>query len=134
MLCAGATLWSDSVDRKIDDILAVQTEVAQEVVRTVRQQFLGGQNRAGGKRPTENLAALNLYLQGRYHLSQRTEQGLRKALEFFDKAILEDPQLAQAYSGLADAPWVAGSLWRRRAGECLDQSRFQCDPGSSIGR
>ena len=99
----GCYLWSDSIDRKIDDILTTQTEVAQEVVRTVRQQFLGGHNRSSGKRPTENLAALNLYLQGRYHLNQRTEQGLRKALEFFDKAILEDPQLAQAYSGLADA-------------------------------
>jgi TolB-like protein/Flp pilus assembly protein TadD len=98
----GCYLWSDAIDRKRDDVLTIQAEVAQEVVQAVRQQFLGGHHN-GGKRPTENLAALNLYLQGRYHLSQRTEQGLRKALEFFDKAILEDPQLAQAYAGLGDA-------------------------------
>jgi hypothetical protein len=55
-------------------------------------------------RPVVNLAAQNLYLQGRYHLNQRTEEGLRRAVEFFEKAIVEDAQYAQAYSGLADGP------------------------------
>ena len=53
--------------------------------------------------PAENLAARNLYLQGRYHLNQRTDEGLQKALEFFEKAIVEDAQFALAHSGLADA-------------------------------
>jgi serine/threonine-protein kinase len=44
-----------------------------------------------------------MYLQGRYHLNQRTEHGLRRAVDFFTKAIAEDPQLARAYAGLADA-------------------------------
>src|SRR5213079_2132410 len=56
-----------------------------------------------GPRPIENLAAHNLYLQGRYHLNQRTEEGLVKAVEFFEKAIVEDPQYAAAHSGLSDA-------------------------------
>ena len=43
----------------------------------------------GVRRPTENLAAYNLYVQGRYHLNQRTEEGLRKAVEFFEKALVE---------------------------------------------
>lgn len=53
-------------------------------------------------RHTENLAAHNLYLQGKYHLSQRTEEGLLKAADLFQKAIIEDPQYALAHSGLAD--------------------------------
>ena len=53
-------------------------------------------------RHTENLAAHNLYLQGKYHLSQRTEEGLLKAADLFQKAIVEDPQYALAHSGLAD--------------------------------
>ena len=104
----GCYLWSDSIDGKIDDALAIQTEVARTVVQTVREQMMGGLTRKGGKRPTENLAALNMYLLGRYHLDQRTEQGLRKALEFFDKAILEDPQFAEAYAGLSDAYGLLG--------------------------
>ena len=55
------------------------------------------------RRPADNLAARNLYLQGRYHLNQRTDEGLQKALEFFEKAIVEDAQFAHAHSGLADA-------------------------------
>ncbi|MDE3199140.1 MAG: tetratricopeptide repeat protein, partial [Acidobacteriota bacterium] len=54
-------------------------------------------------RPVENLAARNLYLQGRYHLNQRNEEGLRKAADFFEKALIEDSQYAPAFSGLADA-------------------------------
>jgi TolB-like protein/tetratricopeptide (TPR) repeat protein len=120
----GCYLWSDTVDGKIDDTLSIQTEVARSVVQTVRQQLLGGGlPKKGGHRPTENLAALNMYLQGRYHLDQRTEQGLRKALEFFEKAIAEDPQFADAYAGLSDAHGLLGhygvtapaSVWTRAA-------------------
>jgi tetratricopeptide (TPR) repeat protein len=56
----------------------------------------------------ENLAAYNLYVQGRYHLNQRTEEGLRKSVEFFEKAIVENAQYAEAYSGLADAYGLLG--------------------------
>ena len=57
----------------------------------------------GARQQSDNLAARNLYLQGRYHLNQRTEEGLHKAVEFFEKAIIEDTQFSLAHSGLADA-------------------------------
>jgi hypothetical protein len=59
-------------------------------------------------------AAYNLHVQGRHHLNQRTEEGLRKAVEFFEKAIVEDTQYAHAYSGLADASF--GENIRRASG------------------
>ena len=99
----GCFLWSESIDRSLDDVFAIQEEVAQMVNRTVCSELLGDPSRKPFRRHTENLAAHNMYLQGRYHLDQRTEQGLRKAMEFFGKAIAEDPHLAQAYAGLADA-------------------------------
>ena len=99
----GCYLWSDSIDRKMDDLFAIQEEVAKAVSQTLRTELSGVEGRAGAKHSSENLAARNLYLQGRYHLSQRTERGLRQALDFFDKAIGEDPQFALAYSGLSDA-------------------------------
>ncbi len=96
-------LWSESVDRELDSIFSVQEEIAQRIQQKLQTELSGGGIGRGGKRPTENLAAHNLYLQGRYHVNQRTEQGLRKAVEFFDRAIAEDPQYAPSYSGLADA-------------------------------
>ena len=99
----GCYLWSASIDRKIDDLFAIQEEVAGAIFQTLRGELSGDQTRVGSRHPTENLAAHNLYLQGRHHLSQRTEQGLRKALDFFERAIVEDPQFSRAYSGLSDA-------------------------------
>jgi TolB-like protein/Tfp pilus assembly protein PilF len=96
-------LWSESVDRELGNVFSLQEEVAQRVQQKLQEEISGSGNRCGAGRAPENLAAHNLYLQGRYHLNQRTEQGLRKAVEFFDRAIAEDPQYAPSYSGLADA-------------------------------
>jgi TolB-like protein/Flp pilus assembly protein TadD len=101
-------LWSTSIDRQLDDSIALQEEVARLISEKLQGE-LGGEGHAkGDDRPTENLAAYNFYLQGRHRLAQRSEDGLRKAVEFFDKAIAEDPQYAQAYSGLADAHGLLG--------------------------
>jgi TolB-like protein/tetratricopeptide (TPR) repeat protein len=99
----GCFLWSESIDRNPGDVFSVQEEVAQMVQHTVCSEMLDGPDRKPFRRHTENLAAHNMYLQGRYHLDQRTEQGLRKAMDFFGRAITEDPQLAPAFAGLADA-------------------------------
>ena len=96
-------LWSESIDVALGDVFAAQESVAAAVVHKLEPRLLDAGQRRGTRRPAENLAARNLYLQGRYHLNQRTDEGLQKALEFFEKAIVEDAQFALAHSGLADA-------------------------------
>ena len=96
-------LWSESIDAALGDPFAAQELVAAAVVKKLEPRLLDGGQRRGARRPAENLAARNLYLQGRYHLNQRTDEGLHKALDFFEKAIVEDAQFALAHSGLADA-------------------------------
>jgi serine/threonine-protein kinase len=96
----GTYLWSEALDFRAPDF-AAQEAVAQAVIRKLHDGPLGG-GPMRGRRPTDNLAARNLYLQGRYHLNQRTEEGLRKAVEFFERAIVEDSHYALAHSGLAD--------------------------------
>ncbi len=95
-------LWSESIDADTADLFGAQERVARAIVQRLEPEFAEGP-RPSGRRPTQNLAAHNLYLQGRYHLSQRSEEGLLKALEFFEKALVEDAQYAPAHSGLADA-------------------------------
>jgi len=95
-------LWSESIDAESTDLFGAQERVARAIAQRLEPEF-AERPRASLRRPTENLAAHNLYLQGRYHLSQRSEEGLRKALEFFEKALVEDMQYAPAHSGLADA-------------------------------
>lgn len=105
---SGNYLWSESFDRTNTNVFAIQEEVAQAVSKRLQAGLTPSGGREKFKNPTENLAAYNFYLQGRYHLSQRTEEGLRKAIEFFDKVIAEDPRYAEAYSGLADAYELLG--------------------------
>ena len=96
-------LWSESVDALSRDLFGAQEKVAEIVCRRLEPDLKDKRRGRGFGVPVENLAAQNLYLQGRYHLSQRTDEGLRKAVEFFEKSLAEDGQFALAHSGLADA-------------------------------
>jgi TolB-like protein/Flp pilus assembly protein TadD len=96
-------VWSESIEAGLADSIEAQDAIAKTIVERLQPERLRGGELAWGRKPIENLAAHNLYLQGRYHLNQRTEEGLVKAVDFFQKAILEDPQYAGAHSGLSDA-------------------------------
>lgn len=100
---SGCYLWSESIDESLADAFAAQEHVAEAVIKRLEPDIGDGSGAPRLARPVVNLAAQNLYLQGRYHLNQRTEEGLRKALDFFEKAVAEDAQYAVAHSGLADA-------------------------------
>jgi len=102
---SGCYLWSESLNGAVADPLTVQESAARAVATRLQSEITG---ESGGRRVAENLAAHNLYLQGRYHLNQRTEEALRKAVDFFEKAIVEDAQYSLAYSGLSDAYGLLG--------------------------
>ena len=101
----GFYVWSRAMDHSLDDAIAAQEEIARMIADQLKSEVA---NSTGSRGPVGNLAAFNLYVQGRYHLNQRTEEGLRKAVEFFERAIGESAQYAQAYSGLADAYSLLG--------------------------
>jgi TolB-like protein/Tfp pilus assembly protein PilF len=100
---SGCYKWSESTEHPANDLFALQTAVAQAVSARLRADVPAAPPVVATGRPAVNLAAHNLYRQGRYHLEQRSEEGLLKAKDFFQKALVEDPQYALALSGLADA-------------------------------
>ena len=99
---SGFYLWSESTDVELADPVSGQELIARVVADKVAPE-VESDGLPGARRQSDNLAARNLYLQGRYHLNQRTEEGLHKAVEFFEKAIVEDSQFSLAHSGVADA-------------------------------
>jgi serine/threonine-protein kinase len=99
---SGYYLWSESIDVSISDPIAAQELIAKAVLSKLGPLLSDGEHHVS-RHTSDNLAARNLYLQGRYHLNQRTEEGLQKAVEFFEKALIEDAQFSLAHSGLADA-------------------------------
>src|SRR5262249_12673915 len=103
----GYQIWSDRYDRDIDDVFAVQDEIARAIVDKLTEKLGGYAGMPLVKRATEDLDAYNLYLQGRYHWARRGAS-LKKAVEYFEQAIARDPSYALAYAGLADAYGVLG--------------------------
>lgn len=105
----GAQLWGEQYHRKLTDILAVQDEISREISEKLRMKLTGEEKKRLTKRHTENAAAYQLYLKGRYYWNRRTEEGFKKAIDFFNQAIEEDSAYALAYAGLADCYALLGS-------------------------
>jgi serine/threonine-protein kinase len=98
----GYQIWSERYDREMDDVFAIQDEISLEIVNKLRLKLGGKERSMLFKRYTEDIEAYSLYLKGRFHLNKRTEEGLQKAKEFFEKAIDKNPTYALAYAGIAD--------------------------------
>ena len=102
----GFHLWSERYDREMEDVFEVQDEIARAVVEKLKGKLLGTADAALVKRPTDDLEAYDLYLQGRYYWSRRYKGHLGKALDYFKQAIARDPSCAPAHAGLADGHTV----------------------------
>jgi TolB-like protein/Flp pilus assembly protein TadD len=96
-------LWAETYDRKLTDIFAVESEIAQTVAQALQATLTGSEKSSIAKRPTENPEAYELYLKGRFFWNKRTGVDLRKAIEYFQQAIAKDPNYALAYAGVADS-------------------------------
>ena len=99
----GRTLWSERYDREMADIFAIQDEIAQAIVQTLRASFLGDLGDPTPVRYRANVRAYSLYLKGRYWWNRRNQADTAQAVKYFEQAIGEDPDYALAYTGLADS-------------------------------
>ncbi len=107
----GYHLWSETYDRQLEDVFAIQEEISRAIVEALKLRLGSGTEHVVA--PTKNLEAYSLYLKGRFFFNKLSEPGLRKALDFFQLALLQDPAYARAYAGIADVwcnladDWVA---------------------------
>ncbi|HSN73061.1 MAG TPA: tetratricopeptide repeat protein [Steroidobacteraceae bacterium] len=97
----GSHLWSDTYDRQLDDVFALQDEIASAVVDVLRLKLLGETRSVRAAR--HDPAAYNLYLEGRFEGERRTEQSLDRAVTLYREAIERDPGFALAWVGLSIA-------------------------------
>jgi TolB-like protein/Tfp pilus assembly protein PilF len=96
----GFHLWSETYDRELNDIFAVQEEIARAVAGSLKVALLGEKTATSPPRGT-NAEAYNAYLQGRYFLERRSQENIDRALGYFELAIKLDPGYAPAWVGLA---------------------------------
>ncbi|HET7292314.1 MAG TPA: protein kinase [Vicinamibacteria bacterium] len=98
----GFHLWSETYDRELDDVLAVQDDIARAVSGALKLTLLGG----GATPPaagSKSAASYNLYLQGRHIQARRTKADLERASDYFRQALELDPGYARAWLGLANS-------------------------------
>lgn len=99
----GRLLWSERYDRTLEDVFAIEEEIARTIVDTLRATSFAELAEPVARRYTENVTAYGLYLKGRYAWNARNQEGVAEAIRCFMQAIAEDPRYAPAYAGLADS-------------------------------
>ncbi len=97
----GYHIWSQSYDRELDDVFAIQDEIASSIAEALVDSFTGLTNKPAGR--TRNLAAFEAFRTGRLHWWRRSPPEIQKAIELFAKALEHDPQYAPAYAAIADS-------------------------------
>ncbi|MBC7220302.1 tetratricopeptide repeat protein [Candidatus Bipolaricaulota bacterium] len=102
-------LWSEAYDRQLEDVLAIQSEIARKVAEVLEVKLLAGEERRLQQRAARDVDIYMLYLKGRHFWNQRSESGLKRAIEIFRDVIAADPHYALAYAGLADSYSVLAS-------------------------
>jgi adenylate cyclase len=99
---SGHSVWSQRYDRRLEDVFAIQDEIAHNIARALRLVLTEKEKREIGKVPTSNVQAYDYYLRGRQFLYTLRRKDLEFARQTFARAIAIDPEYARAYAGVAD--------------------------------
>ena len=102
-------LWAQNYDKTLEDVFAIQSEVAQKVAESLKVQLLEADRKKIERGSTRNTEAHTLYLKGIFYWNKRTPEALQRAVEFYEQAIRLDPTFALGYAGIALAYGVTAA-------------------------
>jgi non-specific serine/threonine protein kinase len=107
----GTSVWAERFDRQLEDVFAIQDELAQSIARALRVMLTESEMQAIEKKPTEDVQAYDFYLRGRQYFHQLRRKGFDYARQMFARAIVLDPNYARAYAGVADCCSLLYTYW-----------------------
>jgi len=127
-------LWAQNYDRNLDDVFEVQSDVAKQVADALRVRILSPEKERIEKKPTESTTAYALYLKGRFFWNKRGVENVKKASEYFELAVHEDPSFALGYVGQADCSlilvnWGIDIEASMRKAKVMATKAIEVDPG-----
>ncbi|MEK6768740.1 MAG: protein kinase [Gemmatimonadota bacterium] len=122
----GYHLWSERYDRQLEDVFAIQDEIAENIVKALRVVLSEREKRAIEKAPAENVEAYDYYLRGRQFFHQFRRTGIQFARRMFERAMEIDPGYGRAYAGAADCCSFLYMYW--------DGSRANLDGADTYSR
>ena len=108
-VASGTQIWGNRLRSEADQVFRIEEDVAAEVVAALQLRLSADDLSRLVHRYTSNPHAYDLYLRGRFHWNKRTEEGLRRAIEHFERAIVADPEYALPHAGIADVYAVMGN-------------------------
>ncbi len=119
----GWQLWGEQYNRQLGSILAVQEGIANEISEKLRLRLTREEKKRLTKQFTGNTSAYQLYLKGRYYWNKRTEEGLKRSIDYFHEAVALDPNYALAYAGLADSYTLSAAYGKTPQQEAMAKAR-----------
>ncbi len=122
----GWLIWGEQFGRKASDVLLIEAELSAKILEHLRSELAGRvEDRAPARRQTQNTAAYQDYLKGRYHWNRMSADGLQRSVGYFQQALERDPGFALAHAGLADSYCMLGFFDLRPPAEVMPLAR-QC--------
>jgi TolB-like protein/Tfp pilus assembly protein PilF len=119
----GWQLWGEQYNRRLADIFSVEEEISREISEKLRLRLSGEGRSLLAKRYTQSTEAYQDYLKGRYHLNRLAEDGLKRAIDYFERAIERDRNYALAYTGLADSLGLLGFMGLAPAADVMPRAK-----------
>jgi adenylate cyclase len=134
---SGHSVWAERYDRRLEDVFAIQDEIAQSIALALRVVLTEKEKHEIEKVPTSNIQAYDYYLRGRQFLYQLRRQGLEFARQMFARAIVIDPNYARAYAGVADCSsflymWFEATEDNLREALSASRRAVELDPESPV--
>lgn len=123
----GFQLWSGRFDRELEDIFDIQEGIAESVAESLRVHVGPTPQATEEGRDFDDVETYNLYLRGRHHWNQRTEESLKNSLECFREAAERSPDCARAHAALASVYATLGLYGVERPEEVMPRARAEAD-------
>ena len=129
----GRSIWSETYDRELKDVFAVQEEIAKSVAEQMKVKLLGEKNLSDAGPSNQNPAAHNAVLQSDFYFQQQTAESIQKAISFAQEAVRLDPNYALAYAKLSQA-WrqFGASFATANTEEAYEEARKAADKAASL--
>jgi non-specific serine/threonine protein kinase len=122
------SIWAERYDRQLEDVFAIQDEIARSIAQALRITLTPQENKAIGKKPTENLQAYDFFLRGRAYTRR---QDVNYALQMFEQAIKLDPNFALAHAGIAHLCGLIYEL-REQSPKWIERGLAACDRATAL--
>jgi eukaryotic-like serine/threonine-protein kinase len=119
----GSHLWGENYNRSMSDIFAVEADISSVISEKLRLKLDSAQKKKLAKRHTDKTEAYQLYLKGRSFWNKRTTDSLKRGIDYFNQAIVADPNYALAYAGLADSYNILASYSALAPEEAFPKAR-----------